>query len=283
MDLEKVADELYAVPLERFTAVRTEREKQARSSGDRELAASIHSLSKPTTVAWLANQLARRHADQVGPLLELGAALREATATLRGEQLRTLTRQRHQVVQALIGQARALAAEAGQRVTDETARGLDETLTAALGDPEAARRLAAGRLTEGLLPAGFGGPAGAGGSQSTDTARPASPARTPASGADERRRRRAEQAWDDARRALDEARDERARADRSVERTAAAAEQARSELERLRNELHGAEQAAQRADRAAEDARTALTHADAEVRRAQEVEREAQHRLAGLS
>ncbi len=285
MDLDEVADELYALPLDRFTTVRTEREKQARAGGDRELAASIHALAKPTTVAWLANQLARRSADEVGPLLDLGAALREATATLQGEQLRTLTRQRHRVVQALIARARAIGAEAGHRVTDDTARGLEETLIAALGDPDAARRLAAGRLSAGLTPSGFGGPDGSAPPSASGTASPVAqaPAAAPASGADERRRRRAEQAWEDARNALIEAREERSRADRTVERTAAAVEEAKSAAERLEHELHRAERAAQEADRAAEQARTALTQAEEAVGRAQEAERAAQHRLAGLS
>jgi hypothetical protein len=267
VDLDEVADELYAQPLERFTAVRTEREKQAKAAGNRELAASIHALAKPSTVAWLANQLARRCAEELGALLELGAELREATATLRGEQLRALTRQRHQVVYALVQQARALGTREGQRVTEDTARRLEQTLTAALADPQAAAQLRAGRLTEALEASGFGGGNGA-------------PA---AVTADERRRRRAEQASSDARRALDQARADRDRASRGVEQAQAAAEAADSELARIRSELRRAEQAVKAADRDVQRARDGLTRADDAVHKAEDAERNAAQRLAELS
>jgi hypothetical protein len=276
VDLDEVADELYAQPLERFTAVRTEREKQAKAAGNRELAASIHALAKPSTVAWLANQLARRCAEELGALLELGAELREATATLRGEQLRALTRQRHQVVYALVQQARALGTREGQRVTEDTARRLEQTLTAALADPQAAAQLRAGRLTEALEPSGFGGGDGA----------PAAAPTTPepaAVTADERRRRRAEQASSDARRALDQARADRDRASRGVEQAQAAAEAADSELARIRSELRRAEQAVKAADRDVQRARDGLTRADDAVHKAEDAERNAAQRLAELS
>jgi len=57
--LNQVADELDRLAPEEFTAARTVQEKQARQAGDRELAARIHRLAKPTVAAWLANQLAR--------------------------------------------------------------------------------------------------------------------------------------------------------------------------------------------------------------------------------
>lgn len=274
MNLDEVADELYGLPPDRFTATRTEREKQARAGGDRDLAAGIHALAKPTTVAWLANQLARRHADELGPLLDLGAELREATATLQGEQLRTLTRQRHQVVHALVQQAKALAAEVGHRVTEDTARGLEQTFTAALADPAAAEQLARGRLTGALEPGGgFGAAAGT----------PPKPAAPPAAAdAAERRRRRAEQAWADTRRDLADAEQERDRARRGVEQAQTAAEHAGSEVARLRQELHRAEESGRAADRAVQRARDGLAQAEQAVDRAQQKERDAAHRLAEL-
>ena len=157
MDVESVSDELYGLPLDEFTSTRNAREKQARSAGDKELAERIHLLAKPNLVAWLANQLAREHADEIRSLFELGDALREATATLSGEQIRELSRQRRKRIFALVQQARQLAVIAGRKVSDETARGLDETLGAALADPDAAAALAVGRLTEGMQNRGFGG------------------------------------------------------------------------------------------------------------------------------
>ena len=41
----------------------------------------------------MANQLVREHLDEMDRFLDLGVVLREATATLRGEQLRELDQQ----------------------------------------------------------------------------------------------------------------------------------------------------------------------------------------------
>jgi len=160
VDLDAVADELYGLWPGEFTAARTAREKEARAAGDKELAGQVKALGKPTTVAWLANRLVRDHGDELQPLLELGDALREATAVLQGEELRSLSQQQHQLVAALVRQARRDAAGSGHRVGEDAARGLEETLRAALADADLSAQLAAGRLTGGLQHAGFGGSGG---------------------------------------------------------------------------------------------------------------------------
>jgi hypothetical protein len=155
VDVEKVADELYGLTPEQFTAARNARAKEAKAAGEKDAAAQIAGLRKPTAVAWLANCLARQRPDEIVPLLELGEALREATATLSGPELRELSRQRHRLVHALVQEAKALAAENGRRVTEEVARGLDETLTAALTNADDGDRLRRAQLTDGLVPGGF--------------------------------------------------------------------------------------------------------------------------------
>jgi hypothetical protein len=151
------ADVLYGLPLGEFTAVWGERAKQARADGDREAAAAIGKLPKPSVVAWLANQLARQHPDEIRPLLEVGEALRQATAALDAGRLRELSRQQRDVVASLLDLARGLADAAGQAVSDSTARGLEDTLHAALADEEAARQLTLGELAAGLSRTGFPG------------------------------------------------------------------------------------------------------------------------------
>ena len=74
------------MPPQEFTTTRGTRKKETRAACDRKLAAAIHLLPKPTTAAWLANQLVREHPDEIGGFLDLGVVLREATTTLRGEQ-----------------------------------------------------------------------------------------------------------------------------------------------------------------------------------------------------
>ncbi|MDQ1600300.1 MAG: hypothetical protein QOD68_1774 [Actinomycetota bacterium] len=155
VDADEVAEELYALPPEQFTAARNARAKEANAAGDKAAAARIAALRKPTVLAWLVNLLVRELPDEIGAFLDLGEALREATATLSGPELRELSGQRHRLVQALVRQARELARQAGYRLTEDVARGLEETLAAALTDPAVAEQLRAGRLTSGLTATGF--------------------------------------------------------------------------------------------------------------------------------
>lgn len=157
MDLESTAEELYGLAPGDFVAARTAAEKQARAAGDRELAGQIHALAKPTAAAWVANQLVRQHPDEIGALRELGAGLREATASLEGEQLRQLSQQQNRVIAALVAQARSLAKAAGQPMSEATERGVEGTLRAALADEQLAEQLAAGRLSAPLEHVGFSG------------------------------------------------------------------------------------------------------------------------------
>ncbi|MGH4018310.1 MAG: hypothetical protein ACRDT0_03500 [Pseudonocardiaceae bacterium] len=150
MDLDIVTDELYALPRDEFIAARDERVREARSEGDRELAAEIGRLRKPSMAAWLANLLARQQPDEIHGLVELGDALRQAHSELDGETLRRLSGQRRELVAALAGKARQLGRSAGHRVSEGVSRELEDTFTAALGNPDAARLLAAGRLTSSL-------------------------------------------------------------------------------------------------------------------------------------
>jgi len=155
VDIDTVVQELYSLPPEAFTAARRVREREARATGDKELATSIHQLRKPSTGAWLTNQLVREHAAEIKSFLDLGAALREATTMLSGDQLRELGKQRRHLVNALIQQVRELADAAGHKVSQDTARAVEDTLHAALADEQAADRLSAGLLTDTLQGAGF--------------------------------------------------------------------------------------------------------------------------------
>ncbi|MFI9549933.1 hypothetical protein ACIHAR_39560 [Streptomyces sp. NPDC052016] len=73
MDLDAVADELYALPPGEFTAARDEHAKAARATGDRELADQTRRLRRPTQAAWASNLLVREDPDEVERLLQLGA------------------------------------------------------------------------------------------------------------------------------------------------------------------------------------------------------------------
>lgn len=296
MDVESVSDELYGLPLDEFTPVRGEREKQAKAAGEKDLAAQIHQLAKPNLVAWLANQLARQRANEIGTLLALGTALREATAQGSGEQLRELSRQQHQVVYAFVQQARGLASAAGRKISQDTARALEDTLRAALADPDAAGALAAGRLTEGMQNSGFGGLTGLG-SAGSPSGRPAHPAKEPApaaapsprpskSDAAEHRaseqRERAESVVEQASSAADEATAARQEAQTQLDATGQAVADAGSRVERARRELDEAMQAQLSAKKDQRVAQTALDRADRSARDARRRLADATERLNRL-
>jgi len=154
-DFEATADELYALPPEQFIE-RRDAAARAAKPAEPDLAKAIRALKKPSTAAWLLNQLVRANRDDVSSLLDLGAALRQAQSRLEGAQLRELSQQRRQAVNALVREARRLAARLGKPATESVAREVEQSLEAALANPDAAQAVESGRLTTALSPdAGF--------------------------------------------------------------------------------------------------------------------------------
>lgn len=148
MEIADVADELYALPPEEFTAARNTRAKAAKVDGDRELAAAVTALRKPTAGAWLLNQLVRQHRGEVDGVLELGIRLRAAQGTLGAADLRALDEQRRQLTRAVAQQAVAIAVSAGRKVSAQVTADVEETLRSAMVDPDAGAALATGLLTD---------------------------------------------------------------------------------------------------------------------------------------
>ncbi|MBM7169537.1 hypothetical protein JQK87_14160, partial [Streptomyces sp. G44] len=151
MDLETVADELYGLRPDEFTATRDRRAAQARADGDRPLAERIKALRRPSPAAWASNLLVREEPGEVEPLVRLGEGLRQAHRGLDGERLRELSRQRHVLIPALADQAAHLAEEAGPPLGEGARREVEQTLHAVLADEQAARAWASGRLTKALI------------------------------------------------------------------------------------------------------------------------------------
>lgn len=292
-----MADELYALRPGEFTAARNERAKEARAEGDRELADQIRQLERPTTSAWLVNQLAREHSEELEPLIELGQELREASANIGAEELRELTRQRHRVVNALVQQARQLGAAQGTKVSDAVAGEVQQTLDASLADPDVADDVLAGRLTHAQEYAGFGAPMGAGtatSSRRSTTARGAKP-KAPApdkSGKGKRadvadlaarRRDSAMRALDEADRALDDARRRHEDAAGRQEEAAADTRRAREAVDRLRADLDSAEEHARDAARSERSARHTAERAEEALDKAERARERAAAKLAEAS
>jgi pimeloyl-ACP methyl ester carboxylesterase len=262
VDINSVADELYSLPPMEFTAARSVSEKEAKAIGDMRLAAAIHQLRKPSMGAWLANQLVREHPGEVQSFVDLGAALREATARLSGDQLREFGKQRRQLVYALMQQARGLASDAGQKVSQDTASRLEDTLHAALADERAAAQLRAGRLTDTLQGEGFPS------TEATTSIEPTTDlpsAGSPKDKSAEQRRAdqlgRAERDEQLARAAVRDAADGLERAQASVERAKAAAQEAALLVSGLRAKLDKAEVEASRREQEHQSAQAELVRA----------------------
>jgi len=255
-----VLEELYAVPLSAFTRERNARAAALKRAGDADTARAVQALRKPTATLWATNQLARAEPERLDSVervrrsqLRDGRAAAEAMRAQRAE------------LDGLVERAEELLKGAGFRASPDTTREISNTLLGAAVDPQRAKDLRRGRLTEPLGAPGFevlaGAPAGGhlrllpGGATThgpaprgarrdepdrDETRRRPSPARATAAGkrqqAAERRRAAAEarQQAAEARQAAAEA--ERQRRRREAEERAQRVAARRAEVERLEAE-----------------------------------------------
>jgi hypothetical protein len=156
ISVAEVADELYGLSPADFTAARDDRARQARAAGQRDEAAAIKKLARPTASAWLVNQLTRAAPEEIARLAAVGTALEEAQRRLAGERLRELSSERRQVINELLPHATEIARQAGQPASAATMGEVRATLEAALADAGARAAVLSGRLTKALAYAGLG-------------------------------------------------------------------------------------------------------------------------------
>jgi chromosome segregation ATPase len=292
-DFDDAIDQLYGLPPAQFVAAREDLVKAARSAGDRQLAAAIHALRRPTAGAWMVNLLARERPDVLRQLVELGAELRKAQEELRGEDLRALTTQRQEVVAALVKEARTLARQVGEKPGEESEYGVERTLLAALADPHVGEQVATGALVRPLDYAGFGPvppadvverPRSVRSGDRPATEAPAGKRRDEVAAARLRRERaEAEAALREAEVAQRQA---AALAKRAAERAAEAGSHRReadAEIGRLSRELHAAQAVAAAAQDLERHARTKATEAAADAEEAAARHAEARSRLEELT
>jgi hypothetical protein len=247
MDLDSVADALYALPPEEFTAAR---DAAAKKSTDPQLTKAIKSLRKPTVSAHVVNQLVREHADDVDGLLAIGDALRAAMTGDKGD-VRRLTEQRRDLIGSLV------SADLAASVRDD----VTATLEAATADPALGQAVRSGRLVKPLRYAGFGAMPDLGDAVATALPKRSTAAKKPpaqksaakptrperdltelrqrvldlAGAADDAQRRydEAARAVTEARKLLDRAEEERTAAHKAAREAHAEAEKARRELGRI--------------------------------------------------
>jgi len=273
-DLDKVADELYSLAPADFTGARDSLVAGAREAGDKQLAAAIGRLRRPTAGAWLANLLARSRPTDIAQLSEVGAALRQAQQELSGQQLRELTAVRRRTVRALVTQADELARAAGHPAGAAARQQLEDTLNAALAEPDVAAELRAGRLTAAVSYSGFGA---SGVAEAAVRRQPKpSPRRQPGAlepapepGPDPAVLTRARQQAEQAEQEREQAAAEVADAHQQIAEATATVERLRTELADSEKRLALTRSAAQQADRALRTAERAVMRASEALRRAE--------------
>jgi hypothetical protein len=268
-ELLAIADELYGLPLEEFTPARDAKVKELKT--DKELAAAVKRLKKPSVAAWVVNLFVRREAEQVEQVIAVGGALREAQEGMDGAELRALTKQRRQLTSAVTEQARTLARDEGLKVTQAVADQVEATLTAAMLDPSCAQAVRSGLLTAALRATGVDEvdvaaavalPDALGFSASPTTAEQPAPPELHVVPDDEdtaaaRRREAAEQALADAEEQVSETESALAEATTSVEELQARSLQLQSEIDETRRKLSELEDSAEETDEELEEAESA--------------------------
>jgi septal ring factor EnvC (AmiA/AmiB activator) len=252
--LLEIADRLYAESLADFTAAR-DAEAKALTTGDgadKDLAARVKVLKKPSVAAWAINLLVRREGEQIDQVLALGESLRAAAESMSGEELRALTRQRRQLTNALASTARDLARESDVRLTGAVVDQVEGMLTAAMLDPVAARVVRSGLVLTAFPSTGVSeldvdaicavldalDPELA--HRATSTERPA-PSLHLVPEDDRVRREAAQDAVDEASRAVDEARAELTAVEENIKTLHARRLQLQGEIDELRRRLAGLE------------------------------------------
>ncbi|MFD6816913.1 transposase [Microbacterium sp. NPDC060132] len=274
---DEIVADLYAASPGDFVAARTAR---AKDTADAATAAAVRELRKPSVAAWVVNVFARERAEQLGEELSLAAELREAQADLDAAALAKLGRERRALTRRLAQAAGQLAQSRGERVTTATLDAVEQTISAAFFDPDAAAAVASGRLLRALEPNASGDDVREAVAGEVPTLAPAAPRRADELSARrarreaERRVTAAEKELAAAERAVakqdDVLRTLRARAeelDDDIADLEAQLAQLRTEAERIAGELPGAterqEEAVASRDEAARDREAAQRALDA--------------------
>jgi valyl-tRNA synthetase len=274
--LLEAADRLYGLTLPEFTPARDALAKELKGS-DKDLSARVKALKKPSLGAWVVNLLVRREPEQVEQVLGVGAALREAQASLAGDELRALTRQRRQLTAAVTMTARGHANDLGQKITSSVADEVEATLTAAMIDADAADAVRSGLLLRSLATTGLGDldltayvavPEAVGFVPTpTELAPPEPPDLhvVPDPDADEKKLRAAQEALDAAQAEFDTATAALRAAHADVDALEARSLQVQAEIDELKRKLGELEESQDEIDEELEEAQVVVQAASADV------------------
>lgn len=129
------ADALFEEDPKTFVAARDRLVKELRAAGERDAAAEVKALHRPSVSAWALNQVARRNASTIDELLasveRARAAQDEVLAGAERETLRDAMAARRHALAAVVDAARLVIEDSG-RPSDTTTRDIESALQGAL-------------------------------------------------------------------------------------------------------------------------------------------------------
>ena len=287
------SDQLYGLPLDQFVPERAALVKALRADGDREQAAEVAALRKPSVAAWAVNQLVRTQRRAVDDLFAAGDTLRDVQAeVMAGRQdaqaLRDAAGEERAAVDALVQSARGLLTSDGDGLSPSVIDRVADTLHAAALDDDARADVDEGRLERELRHVGLGagglvaaGPAKRSARKQPGAAAPAGKRRGPRRKRDDdaaKPQGRGKRDDDAAKRRTDAKRADRERAD--ARRAARSAEaDARREADRAARALKIAQERRERAAEALGEAEEELADATSQAAAAVEAHRQARETL----
>jgi hypothetical protein len=154
----RAPEELYGLPLEEFTPARDALAKELKAAGQKDEAAEVKSLRKPSLAAWALNRVAREQPDAIERLRAAGADVRAAQdEALSGNagRLRDAGRALAEEVDRVAGHAADALRAAGRPASAAQQEKIVATLRTAAVEDQAGDALARGVLVDELESTGF--------------------------------------------------------------------------------------------------------------------------------
>jgi hypothetical protein len=151
--LDEVLDRLATAPPSEFTRERNALVARLAKLGQKDAAARVKAVPRPTVAVWVVNRLAREEPKAVEQLITATEHMR--AAQLRRGDLRAASADHRAALAHLSERAGAMLRELGVGATHQVLLRVETTLTAAAADRELRRTLRKGRLEREVAARGF--------------------------------------------------------------------------------------------------------------------------------
>jgi hypothetical protein len=166
-DLDKRLAPLYRDPPEDFVRQRDTLAKQLREEEDRDAAARVKKLRRPSQSAWLINRVSADEPERARDLVQAADNLAAAQQRMLNEggdaaELRSAAHAERERVEEMVAAARGVAAEHPKPIKEAMIERVAQTLQAAASSPDLRDQLLRGRVETDHRAATIGLPASAG-------------------------------------------------------------------------------------------------------------------------